>query len=184
MSQPALAEDVRYERVSTPRALEAGLRALPEGVRFGITRELNDRGQVFRLDGQSQRVHYLRWDGDDIVIVTWGPMSTLFEAAILLSSIKTLARPIDEKTAVQLCRQATFRAEFVVEPRKHPQATASKRWSVELFSRSQRTLRGVSVMLRNAPGLVERLLRGRARLPASAPSAAYEQVAATPLKAG
>lgn len=121
--------------MGTPRELETSLGALPDGVRFGIACDLDERGQALRLDGRSHHVYYLRWDRDDVVIVTWGPMSTLFEAAILLSSIKSLTQPLDQETAIRLYRAATYRAEFVAEPKRHPAvATASTRRAEVLAS--------------------------------------------------
>jgi hypothetical protein len=142
MTQRILGEGVRFERVSTPRELESSLDLLPNGVRFGIACELDERGQALRMDGRNQCVHYLHWDGDDIVMLTWGPLSTLFEAAILLSSVKTVSGPIDEETAVQLYRGATSRrAEFLVEPKRHPPVAASDSWSQRAVQRLCRYLR-------------------------------------------
>ena len=134
MSPLPLIDGVRFERVGTPRELESSLGALPDGVRFGIACDLDERGQALRLDGRTHHVYYLRWDRDDVVIVTWGPMSTLLEAAILLSSIKSLTEPVDEETAIRLLRAATYRAELVVEPKRHPAATPAPRRAEALRS--------------------------------------------------
>ena len=123
MSQGSPADGVRFERVGTSRDLERILGALSTRLRFDIARDLDERGEALRLDPQTQRVHHLRCDDDEIVIATWGPMSTLFEAAILLSALKTLPGFLDEETAVRLYRQATFREEFPAEPRRTPVAT-------------------------------------------------------------
>jgi hypothetical protein len=131
MSEREVAEGVRLRRASTPQEFEAGFGSLPAGVRYGVACELTERGQALRLDGHEQCVYHFRWDGDDIVILIWGPMSSLFEAAILLSSIKTLAEPMDEEKAVQLYRRATYQdAEVRAEPRR-PVETLPAAWSME-----------------------------------------------------
>ena len=126
MSQGSPAEGVRFERVGTSRDLERSVGALSTRLRFDIARDLDERGEALRLDPETQRVHHLRCEGDEIVIVTWGPMSTLFEAAILLSALKTLPGFLDEETAVRLYRQATFREEFQVAPRRRTQGATPK----------------------------------------------------------
>ncbi|HEU4689279.1 MAG TPA: hypothetical protein VFS23_12985 [Vicinamibacterales bacterium] len=140
MNQLSLADGVRFERVGTARELEASLGALPDGVRFGIACDLDERGQALRLDGRTHQVYHLRWDRDDVVIVIWGPMSTLFEAAILLSSIKSLTGPVDQETAVRLYRAATYRAELLVEPKRHPTLAPSSSRRAEVLTSALKTL--------------------------------------------
>jgi hypothetical protein len=139
MSEREVAEGVRLRRVSTPQELEAGFGSLPAGVRYGVACELTERRQALRLDGHDQCVYHFRWDGDDIAILIWGPMSSLFEAAILLSSIKTLAEPLDEEKAVQLYRRATYQdAEVRAEPRRQPVETLPAAWSMEFLGSALR----------------------------------------------
>jgi hypothetical protein len=126
-----LFDGVRFERVGTPQALETCLASLPAGVRYGIVCDLVERGKALRLDGPGQRVFCLASDEDEIIAITWGPTSTLFEATILLSAIKTLNGPIDEDTAVQLYRRATFPADLSTEPRK-PSAAAPRHFVTAL----------------------------------------------------
>jgi len=125
MSQARAEEEcVRFRRVKTPRELEACLASLPAGVRFGIACELDEKGQALRLDACSCSVYHLRWDRDDLVVLAWGPMSSLVEAATLLSKIKTLDGSLDENTAVQLYRMSTCqRVALPAEPARTPPVT-------------------------------------------------------------
>jgi hypothetical protein len=103
-------------------------------------------------------VYHLCWDKDDVVILTCGPTTTLLEATILLSSIKTLTGPLDHETAVRLYRRATSRGgEFRVEPRRHLRGTTAGPWLVKRISSVPRTLHRLY-----------RYLRPRLRSPAQA----------------
>jgi hypothetical protein len=156
MSQLFLREGVRIERVSTSGELEASLALLPNGVRFGIACDLGEHGHALRLDATTQCVYHLYWDRDDVVILTCGPTTTLLEATILLSSIKTLNGPLDPETAVRLYRRATSRGpEFPVEPRRHPRGTVPGPWIVERF--------------RSVPRALQRLYRYLRRVALAAP---------------
>jgi hypothetical protein len=149
MSQLFLREGVRIERVSTSGELEASLKLLPNGVRFGIACDLEEHGHALRLDATTQCVYHLHWDKDDVVILTCGPTSTLLEATILLSSIKTLTGPLDHETAVRLYRRATSRgAELRVEPRRHPRGTTPGPWIVKGFRSMPRALQRLCRYLR------------------------------------
>jgi hypothetical protein len=141
MNESFPGEGVRRERVNTSAELEASLARLPNGVRFGIVCDLEERGRALRLHAPSQCVYHLHWEKDDIVILTWGPMTTLLDATILLSSIKSLTQPVDDETAVRLYRAATSRgAELRVEPRRHPPVTSPRPWTVERFRLLQTAL--------------------------------------------
>ena len=144
--------------MSTSCELEASLALLPNGVRFGIARDLEEHGHALRLDATSQCVYHLCWDKDDVVILTCGPTTTLFQATILLSSIKTLTGPVDHETAMRLYRRATSRgAELCVEPTRHARAIIPRPWFVR--------------RLRSVPRALQRLyryLRPRLRSPTQA----------------
>jgi hypothetical protein len=156
MSQLFLREGVRIERVSTSGELEASLALLPNGVRFGIACDLEEHGHALRLDATTQCVYHLCWDKDDVVILTCGPTTTLLEATILLSSIKTLTGPLDHETVGRLYRRATSRgAEFRVEPRRHPRGTTPGPWFVKRF--------------RSVPRALQRLYRYLRRVALAAP---------------
>ena len=156
MSQLFLREGVRIERVSTSGELQASLALLPNGVRFGIACDLEVHGHALRLDATSQCVYHLYWDKDDVVILTCGPTTTLLEATILLSSIKTLNGPLDHETVVRLYRRATScGAEFPIEPRRHPRGTTPDPWIVKRF--------------RSVPRVLQRLYRYLRRVALAAP---------------
>jgi hypothetical protein len=121
MSRTPLADGVLFERVSAPDAIDGSLGLLPADLRQKLAGEFNEFGRAARMDGSSQCVYHMHNEGEEMVIVSWGPMSTLLEAAILLSSVKLLVEPLDEETAVQLYRRASFHlVRLVVEPMRHP----------------------------------------------------------------
>ena len=126
MSQGETADGVRFERIATPPDLDRIVGRLPAGLRFDISRDLDERGKSLQLHSQTHRVLHLHCEAGEIVVVTFS-MSTLLEAAILLTAIKTLPGPLDEKTAIRLYRQATFRDEFPVEPRRRAPAISTWR---------------------------------------------------------
>jgi hypothetical protein len=141
MNESFPGEGVRRERVNTSAELEASLARLPNGVRFGIVCDLEERGRALRLHAPSQCVYHLHWEKDDIVILTWGPMTTLLEATILLSSIKSLTQPLDDETALRLYRAATSHdTELRVEPKRHTPVSSPRPWTVERFTSLQITL--------------------------------------------
>lgn len=133
MSRVALCDGVLLTLANTPRELAESIDALPDGVRYGVACDLDETGHALRYESSSQHVYCLVRDDDGVRVWCWGPMESCWEAAILLSLIRSLEEPLNDETAISLFHQSTNRRPDLMAParRPWPRASASS-WVVPL----------------------------------------------------
>ena len=117
MPHVAVSDGVQFTRACTAVELAKSFESLPHEVRYDVARELDARGEAHGYDGVSQFAYYLQRDNTGVLLWTWSPIASYWEAAILLSLIKSLKEPLSEGTAIELLDRATNRrVELVIAP--------------------------------------------------------------------
>ena len=158
MPYVAVSDGVQLTRASTAGELEKCLESLPHEARFDVARELDERGQAHGYDGVSQFAYYLQRENTDVLVWTWSPIASYWEAAILLSLIKSLKEPLSEGTAIELLDRATNRrVELVIAPRRHRPPVQEVGWTLVAFQQAflaaDRVWRQVRIARRAKPQL-------------------------------
>ena len=156
MPHVAVSDGVQLTRARTAGELEKSLESLPHEVRYDVARELDERGQAHGYDGTSQFAYYLQRDNTDFLMWTWSPIASYWEAAILLSLIKSLKEPLSESTAIELLDRATNRrVELVIAPRRHRPPLQEVGWTLvtlrQAFHATDRVWRQVRIARRPKP---------------------------------
>src|SRR5688572_24026747 len=108
MPRVALSDGVQCTRAGTPGKLEKSFESLPHGVRHGVARDLDERGEAHGYDSDSQCAYYLQREDASVLIWTWSPIASYWEAAIL-SLIKSLEEPLSGEAANDLLDRAINR---------------------------------------------------------------------------
>ena len=156
MPHVAVSDGVQFTRACTAGELAKSFESLPHEVRYDVTRELDERGQAHGYDGVSQFAYYLKRDNTDVLLWTWSPIASYWEAAILLSLIKSLKEPLSEGAAIELLDRATNRrVELVIAPRRHRPPMQEVGWSLvalrQAFLATDRLWRQVRIGRRPKP---------------------------------
>jgi len=106
---------VQCAEASTPSGIEALFGDLPSVVRRQVLVDLQHRRTAQHYDSTSGQAYFFSRQGKELVVWTWCCLASSDEAARLLSSLDSLAGPLNEETASAQFERATGRS--VNEPR-------------------------------------------------------------------
>jgi hypothetical protein len=123
MPQAAQPDGVRCLRVTALDPHADCLRSLRESQRLRLVSELDSRGVAHCYDEASGCAYYLCARSGEILVWTWQPIASWWEATILRSLLLSLTQPLDDEAALQLFLRATNRrAEVLIAPRRPERA--------------------------------------------------------------
>jgi hypothetical protein len=107
-------DGVRCQRLTALDEMADCLRSLPEDMRLHLLRELAGRGCAECYDYARGCAYYIVCDEGQILVWTWQPIASLWEAAILRSLLQSMTQPLDDQAALELLDRATNRRAAVL----------------------------------------------------------------------
>lgn len=126
MRSSAPADGVSLTQARTLAELEGSLGSLAHQPRFDIACDLEERGRAYFYDAAHQCAYYLCGQDADVLVWTWTPVETWWEAAILRSLIEGLNEPLNEATALEFrSRAINRRPDWLIAPRQNRRATTA-----------------------------------------------------------
>jgi hypothetical protein len=127
--------NVSVMRASTAE-FEGLLQLLPHVVYRDLVLDLDLKGEAHRYDALNQSVYYLQRANDSVIMWTWCPIGSYWEAAILRILIASEKESLSSETATQILFRATNRRpDFLVPSRSRtpsPHDVASEMIVVQL----------------------------------------------------
>lgn len=158
----APADGVSLTRAMTLAQLEGSLDSLAHQPRFDIACNLEERGRAYFYDTVHQCAYYLCSQDADVLVWTWKPVETWWEAAILRSLIEARDEPLDEVTALEFRRRATNRRpDWLIAQRRYRRALPAVPFVTNLLILSEPARTKAANALHACVLLIRRCLPGR-----------------------
>jgi len=101
---------VHHLVVDNPVELNQVVAYLPRAVANGLVRALDEAGEAYRYDADSQRAYYLRREGSSLSMWSWDHVRSAAEFGDLVSLIVRLEEPLDLEQAKKVYLGATGRS--------------------------------------------------------------------------
>jgi hypothetical protein len=103
-------KNVHHLRVDDPVELNQVVAYLPRAVADGLVLALDEAGEAYRYDVDSQRAYYLRREGTSLNVWSWDHVQSVAEFGDLVSLIARLDGPLDLEQARKVYLGATRRS--------------------------------------------------------------------------
>lgn len=116
-------EIVHHLLVDTTVEFNQVVAYLPRAVANGLVRALDEAGEAYRYDADSQRAYYLRREGSSLNMWSWDHVQSAAEFGDLVSLIVRLDEPLDLEQAKKVYLGATGRS--ANQPSSGPSTTAT-----------------------------------------------------------
>ena len=103
-------KNVHHLLVDDPVELNQVVAYLPRAVADGLIRALDEAGEAYRNDADTQRAYYLRREGSSLNIWSWDHVQSAAEFSDLVALIVRLDGPLDLEQAHEVYLGATRRS--------------------------------------------------------------------------